>query len=80
MNIKSRKELFKIKLFSVAIMEDCEYEDILVVANNKEEAEKKVSNMDWSCLMFCLATEVKEVDGYKIKLKKGRFRRKKVNR
>ena len=44
--------------------------DILVVANSKEEAEDKVSNMDWACLMWAIATEVDIVDGYKIVLEK----------
>ena len=58
------------KLYSVSVMDDCENEDILVVANSKEEAEDKVSNMDWSCLMCNIATEVDEIDGYKIVLEK----------
>ena len=44
--------------------------DILVVANSKEEAEYKVSNMDWACLMWAIATEVGVVNGYKIVLEK----------
>ena len=58
------------KLYSVSVMDDCENEDILVVANSKEEAEDKVSNMDWACLMWAIATEVDIVDGYKIVLEK----------
>ena len=58
------------KLYSVSVMDDCENEDILVVANSKEEAEDKVSNMDWACLMYNIATEVDIVDGYKIVLEK----------
>ena len=58
------------KLYSVSVMDDCENEDILVVANSKEEAEYKVSNMDWACLMWAIATEVGVVNGYKIVLEK----------
>ena len=58
------------KLYSVSVMDYCENQDILVVANSKEEAEDKVSNMDWACLMYNIATEVDIVDGYRIVLEK----------
>lgn len=58
------------KLFQVNVMDDCERETILVVAESKEQAEKDVKTMNWSCLMYCVATEIFEVDGYKINLEK----------
>ena len=59
------------KLFRVDVIEDCEEETILVVADSEEEAENKVKSMEeWNCLMLCNATEIEEVDGYKIKLEK----------
>lgn len=59
-----------LKLFRVDVIEDCEEETILVVADSEEEAEDKVKSMEWNCLMLCNATEIEEVDGYKIKLEK----------
>ena len=58
------------KLYRVDVIEDCECEAILVVANSKEEAEDKVYKMDWACLMYNIATEVDIVDGYRIVLDK----------
>ena len=42
----------------------------MVVANNEQEAEKKVNAMDSEEPMFCLATEIDIVDGYRIKLER----------
>ena len=42
----------------------------MVVASSEKEAENRVINMGWSCLMNCVAYEIDEVDGYKIMLKK----------
>lgn len=58
------------KLFEVSVMDDCEEEFILVVAENELDAVERVGNMDWSCLMSCVAREISEVDGYKIVLEK----------
>ena len=59
------------KLFCVHVMDDTEEYTELVVANSKEEAEEKVSNMEqWSCLMWANAFEIDTVDGYKINLEK----------
>ena len=59
------------KLFNVSVIEDCEPDNILVVANSSDEAEEKVLNMDcWDCLLLCIATEVDIVDGYRIVLEK----------
>lgn len=58
------------KLFNVLVMDDCEEETIVTVAENQEQAEEKVANMNWSCLMSCMAYEIDEVDGYKIILEK----------
>lgn len=72
------------KLFCVDVMDDTESESVVVVAETKEEAEYKVSKMDWSCFMFAHASEISVIDGYEVKLKKikkrGRKRdRKKIN-
>lgn len=66
----TRMELPTMKLFKVDVIDNCENESILVVADSKENAELKVRSMDWNCLMVCCATEVKEIDGYKIKLER----------
>jgi hypothetical protein len=58
------------KLFRVEVMDDCEEETIITVAESTDQAEEKVKNMDWSCLMSCIAYEISEVDGYKIILEK----------
>lgn len=59
------------KLFYVVVIDDTETYVEIVTANTKEEAEKKVSNMDcWDCFMFCIATEINIVMGYKINLEK----------
>lgn len=58
------------KLFRVDIIDDCESETVIVASDNKENAEEIVRKMDWSCLIFCVAMEIKEVDGYKIRLEK----------
>jgi len=54
------------KLYRCDIMDDCEDETILVIANNKDEAMTKVSSMDWSCLISIYIYEINEIDGYKI--------------
>lgn len=58
------------KLYKVDVMEDCEIETVLVVAENNEEAIKKAYSMDWSCPMNAWAWEISEVDGYTISLHK----------
>lgn len=59
------------KLFLVTVIDDTEVYEEVVVAKTKEEAEKRVSNMDcWDCFMFANATEISSVDGYKIKLER----------
>lgn len=59
------------KLFLVAVMDDTEIYEEVVVAKTKEKAEERVSNMDcWDCFMFANAKEISSVDGYKIKLEK----------
>lgn len=63
-------EAIEMKLFRVEVMNDCEEETIIIVAESRDEAEDKVKIMDWSCLMFCTAYEISEVDGYKINLEK----------
>lgn len=59
-----------VKLFSVEIMDDCELSTILVVSESKEQAEETVSKMDWSCLIYCVAYEINQVDGYNIILER----------
>lgn len=54
------------KLFRAEVLEDCEFETVLVVANSEDEANTKVRDMDWSCLMSVLITEINEIDGHKI--------------
>lgn len=59
------------KLFYVVVVDDTETYVEIVVANTKEEAEKKVENMDcWDCFWFCNATEISSVDGYKVNLER----------
>ena len=62
------------KLYRVDVMDDCEEDVIITVANSKEEVQQKVTEMDWACFMFCIATEINEVDGYKIVLDKECFK------
>lgn len=59
------------KLFYVCVMDDTEEYIEIVVANSKEEAEEKVSEMEqWDCLMWAIAHEIDVVEGYKINLEK----------
>lgn len=60
------------KLFKIDVMDDCEMETVLAVAENKEEAIEKASKMDWPCFMTARAYEVNEIDGYKVVFKKGK--------
>ena len=60
------------KLYSVDVMNDCEIENFLVVAQSKEEALEKVDNMEWSCYMNSWVCEINEIDGYKVVFKKGK--------
>ncbi|MDF2880122.1 MAG: hypothetical protein K0R54_679 [Clostridiaceae bacterium] len=45
-------------------MDDNDSETILVVADNKEEAEEKVQIIDWSCLLWVNVREITKIDGY----------------
>lgn len=59
------------KLFQVSVLDDAEEYCLLVVAESEREAEDRVAKMDcWSCFMFATASEVREVDGYKVVLEK----------
>ena len=59
------------KLFYVVVIDDTETYVEIVTANTKEEAEKKVESMDcWDCLVYCVATEIDTVMGYKVNLEK----------
>lgn len=61
------------KLFRVDIIDDCESYSEIRVGESKEEVEMKIWEEDnYSCLVFVLATEIKEIDGYKIIFKKGK--------
>lgn len=59
------------KLFSVTYLDDCEFNTYLTVGENKEEVEEREAKEleeKLDCFMSCTASEVSEVDGYKIKL------------
>ena len=60
------------KLFSIDIMDDCESTFEIRVGNSKEEIEDKIINKEdnYSCLMWANATEITEVDGYRVILEK----------
>ena len=54
------------KLYKCDVMEDCEFETVMVVAENEDEAREKAGNMDWSCPMSIFVFEIDIVDGHKI--------------
>lgn len=63
--------------YQVTVLDDCEFITILKVGESKEQVIKAIwddyaNNFEspFSCLMGVYAEEVKEVDGYKIKLYK----------
>ena len=58
------------KLYRANVVEDCEDDTVILVAKNKESAEKIVREMDWSCLMSVDVFELDQMDGYKILLEK----------
>ena len=57
------------KLFKVYVIDDTEEYLELVVAKNKQEAMNIAKNLEqWWCIVYMSVEEVKEIDGYKIKL------------
>ena len=56
------------KLFRADITDDCEEYVILIVSDTKENAKNKILSMEWDCLMCVSIEEIKEVDGYNIKI------------
>lgn len=58
-----------LKLFAVTILDDADFITELMVGSSEKQVEQRVWNEDnYSCLMHVKATEVKEVDGYNIRL------------
>lgn len=61
------------KLFSISIMDDCETCSEIRIGNSAEEVENAIHEEDnYSCLMWVMASEIKEIDGYKVTFKKGK--------
>lgn len=61
------------KLFLVEYMDDNDMESELCVGESAEEVEQKESSRlleNGCCLVFLIAHEISEVDGYKIRLEK----------
>lgn len=61
------------KLFLVNYMDDNDMESELCVGESTEEVEKRESQRlidNGCCLVFLVAHEISEVDGYKIRLEK----------
>lgn len=55
-----------LKLYQCDVMEDCEVQTILVVAENEKDAENQILKMDWSCFMNVYIFEIHDINGHKI--------------
>ena len=55
-----------LKLYQCDVMEDCEMETVLVVAENEKDAENQILEMDWACLMNVYIFEIHDINGHKI--------------
>lgn len=71
--VSSRRELKEVnmKLFQVNYLENNDDEQYLTVGTDEDtpetiEKREYEKRNDWNCLYFLGATEVREVDGYKI--------------
>lgn len=61
-------DLEKLKLFEVTVLDDMDWETILLVGKSKEQIEQSIWDKEsfYSCLSLVTAREITEVDGYKI--------------